>query len=167
MKLDLREIIEVPGGRVPFRCRLEPEELDFPSVAAFLSPPEAEGEVRNTAGVLTLTGTLHAEMQRICDRCGRHFSQEKTLALEVPLSAETPAEDMGGDADLFYLEDGALDLTEVLETCFILDMEAKCLCREDCKGLCPGCGADLNEGPCACRKSTDPRMAVLEQLLDP
>ena len=38
--------------------------------------------------------------------------------------------------------------------------------REDCKGLCPSCGKNLNLGPCACRKPVDPRFAVLEQLLD-
>ncbi|MFR3289705.1 MAG: YceD family protein [Lachnospiraceae bacterium] len=37
---------------------------------------------------------------------------------------------------------------------------------EDCRGVCPECGKDLNEGPCSCRKKADPRLAVLEQLLD-
>ena len=55
---------------------------------------------------------------------------------------------------------------EVLSTCFILDMETKFLCKEDCKGLCPSCGKNLNLGPCGCRKEIDPRFAVLEQLLD-
>ena len=45
-------------------------------------------------------------------------------------------------------------------------METKFLCSEDCKGLCPRCGKNLNLGPCGCRKEPDPRFAVLEQLLD-
>ena len=54
----------------------------------------------------------------------------------------------------------------VKTTCFILDMESKFLCREDCKGLCPVCGRNLNLGSCDCGKKIDPRFAVLEQLLD-
>ena len=70
------------------------------------------------------------------------------------------------DPNLFVLEGNEIDLSEILATCFILDMETKFLCREDCKGLCPTCGKNLNLGPCSCRKALDPRFAVLEQLLD-
>lgn len=163
MKLDLREIIEIPGGRIPFQCELDPAGLDFPAVIAFRSAPQAEGVVVNTAGALSLVGQLHLEMLCICDRCGREFSMDKTMELHLPLAAEGGEEE---NPDLFLLEGDSLNLTEVLETCLILDMETKFLCREDCKGLCETCGADLNEGPCTCRKISDPRMAVLEQLLD-
>ena len=49
----------------------------------------------------------------------------------------------------------------------VLDMDTKTLCSEDCKGLCPRCGADLNQGPCSCaKKDVDPRLAVLAKLLE-
>ena len=57
-------------------------------------------------------------------------------------------------------------IRDVLETSFILNTDSLFLCRDDCKGLCPRCGADLNEGPCGCKPEKDPRLAVLEQLLD-
>ncbi len=57
-------------------------------------------------------------------------------------------------------------MCDVLETCFILNMDQKFLCSEDCKGLCERCGRNLNDGPCGCGKQLDPRMAVLSQLLD-
>jgi len=163
MKLDLREIIEMPGTSVPFRCELETERLDHPSVLEYTSPPTAEGRVVNTAGALTLVGTLRAEMLCVCDRCGGTFPSEKVMDLEIPLAAEAEDEE---SADVFLLEGDALDLDEVLGTVFILDMETKFLCREDCAGLCERCGANLNLGPCACKARIDPRMAVLEQLLD-
>ena len=50
--------------------------------------------------------------------------------------------------------------------CFLLDMETKQLCSEDCKGLCPICGKDLNSGACNCAQPKDQRFAVLQQLLD-
>ena len=76
---------------------------------------------------------------------------------------EENAED---DPELFLLQGDEIDLDEILSTCFILDMDSKFLCKEDCKGLCPDCGKNLNLGPCECRKKIDPRFAVLEQLLD-
>ncbi|MDY5613643.1 MAG: DUF177 domain-containing protein, partial [Dysosmobacter sp.] len=51
-------------------------------------------------------------------------------------------------------------------TAFILEMDTKTLCSEDCKGLCPRCGADLNLGPCSCKKEVDPRLAALAKLLE-
>lgn len=163
MKLDLREIIEIPGASLPFRCTLDVGRLDFPSVVRYGAEPEAEGLVQNTAGLLTLTGTLKADMVCVCDRCAREYDCHKELPLRVALSANESDED--GD-DVFPLEGNFLDLDDVLETCFILDMEAKHLCREDCKGLCDRCGANMNDGPCGCKATADPRLAVLEQLLD-
>jgi uncharacterized protein len=49
----------------------------------------------------------------------------------------------------------------------LLELPYKSLCREDCRGLCPLCGKNLNEGLCGCnRKSVDPRLAILGQLLE-
>ena len=163
MKLNLKDIIEIPGSRKAFSETLDSAALDFPSVLEYTAPITAEGEVRNTAGVLELTGTLHAAMRCVCDRCGREFPRDKELALNVTLTANPEEDD---DPEIFPLEGDAIDLDEVLSTCFVLDMESKCLCRDDCAGLCPTCGADLNLGPCNCQKPRDPRMAVLEQLLD-
>ena len=162
MRLDLREIIEIPGGSVPFSCELETEGLDFPSVLAYRKKPYAEGRVYNEAGILHLTGTLTAEMTCICDRCGADFDSVKVTDLNATI-VEEESEDF---PEFFVLDGNEIDLDEVLSTCFILDMETKFLCKEDCKGLCSTCGKNLNEGPCGCRKQKDPRFAVLEQLLD-
>jgi len=162
MRLDLREIIAVPGSSVPFDCELETDRLDFPAVKAYRSAPHAQGRVYNEAGVLHLEGTLTAEMICICDRCGAEFESVKETELEAVIVEEENEE----YPEYFVLEGNEIDLDEILSTCLILDMETKFLCREDCKGLCPRCGKNLNLGPCGCRKEPDPRFAVLEQLLD-
>ena len=162
MRLNLRDIIEVPGGSVPFACELSTEGLDFPSIREYLTKPYAEGRVYNEAGILHLEGLLTAELLCVCDRCGEEFESVKETELDAILVEENP----GDDPELFVLQDDGIDLDEVLTTLFVLDMETKFLCREDCKGLCPTCGKNLNLGPCACRKPIDPRFAVLEQLLD-
>ena len=162
MRLNLREIIEVPGGSVPFAADLDPAFLDFPAVLRYHGTPHAEGRVYNEAGVLRLEGSLRAEMTCVCDRCGEAFESVK----ETPLDAILVEEESEDHPEFFVLDGNELDLDELLSTCFILDMETKFLCREDCKGLCPRCGRNLNLGPCSCKKQTDPRFAVLEQLLD-
>lgn len=164
MKLNLREIIEIPGGKLPFSQTLGTELLDFPSVRAYNAPITAGGVVVNTAGILTLRGEMHVQMTCICDRCGTEFPVERTIPLEARITADAGKDD---DPELFVLDGDWLDLDEVLSTCFILSMDTKCLCKPDCAGLCDTCGANLNLGPCRCKKQRDPRMAVLEQLLDP
>lgn len=162
MLLDLREIIEVPGASVPFECDIAEDSLDFPSVAGYISLPHAEGTVFNEAGVLRLKGTVTAEMRCICDRCGEEFTSLKRTELDATIVEE----DSDVNPELFTLDGDGIDLDEIVSTLFILDMETKFLCREDCKGLCSRCGKNLNLGPCGCRKQLDPRFAVLEQLLD-
>ncbi len=162
MLLDLREIIEIPGASVPFECDIAADNLDFPSVVRYNSLPHAEGKVFNEAGILRLTGTVTAEMRCVCDRCGEEFDTVKQTALDATIVEDDP----DNDPELFVLEGDGIDLDEIVSTLFILDMETKFLCREDCKGLCSRCGKNLNLGPCGCRKQLDPRFAVLEQLLD-
>ena len=162
MRLNLREIIEIPGASLPFECSLDTEGLDFSSVAGYRAQPHAVGRVYNEAGVLRLEGTLTADMLCICDRCGAEFESVK----ETVLDAVIVEEDTGVNPELFILDGDEIDLSEILSTLFILDMETKFLCREDCKGLCDRCGKNLNLGPCGCGKQIDPRFAVLEQLLD-
>ncbi len=162
MQLDLKKILYVPGASVEFDCELSGAGLEFPSVSSYQAPPHAHGRVFNEAGILRLTAEIGADMVCICDRCGEEFNSSKEMEVDVVLSSN-PSED---DSEVFPVEGDAVDLDAVLSTCFILDMETKFLCREDCKGLCPTCGKNLNLGPCGCRKQLDPRFAVLEQLLD-
>ena len=162
MLLDLKKIIHIPGESASFECELSGNGLDFPSVSRYRSLPKAIGRVFNEAGILRLTAEISADMICICDRCGELFDSTKETEVDVVLSEEESAD----NPELFVLKGDELDLDEVLSTCFILDMETKFLCKEDCKGLCPSCGKNLNLGPCGCRKEIDPRFAVLEQLLD-
>ena len=162
MRLDLRELIVNPERRLPFHLELETDNLDFPSVREYRHPPVADGVVSNEAGILHMRGSITADMLCVCDRCGQEFESTKETAVDVVL-VEEESED---NPELFVLEGTEIDAQEVLSTCFILDMETKFLCREDCKGLCARCGRNLNLGPCTCGKEIDPRFAVLEQLLD-
>ena len=163
MILDLHEIIEVPGRSVPFQCELDQERLSFPTLEAFNGPVTAKGTVKNIAGILELEADVAADMTVRCDRCGVPFEKHLTPRFTATLQAD--AEDADSE-DVFPLDGDGVDVSDVVETCMILDMDQKFLCRDDCKGLCPTCGKNLNDGPCDCKKQIDPRMAALGQLLD-
>lgn len=163
MRLNLRDIIHQPGASVPFSFRLELSGLDFFGSRPFAHPVEVSGQVRNQAGALVLEGEARTTLEVVCDRCLKPFSEELVLPVEH-LLAET-LEDEEND-DILLLDGGELDLEEVFTTDLVLAMEPKHVCSEECRGLCPKCGADLNDGPCQCRAEVDPRFAVLAQLLD-
>ena len=161
--MNLHELLLNPGSRLPFRCELSTDRLDFPAVLAYTAAPVGEGFIVNNAGALTLRGTLSASLRCVCDRCAAEFDREVSYPLDMPLASELQDEE---NPDYFLLDGDELDLEELLETVFILNMDTRFLCRDDCKGLCSRCGKNLNEGPCGCRTESDPRLAVLEQLLD-
>ena len=163
MRLDLHKIIEVPGERVAFTDRPEVSDLYFEGVTGYSRPLEAKGEVVNRAGVLHMEAELSAEMECVCARCLKEFRMPYFLKTEAILSAEEPENE---DSDIYLLDGDFINTDEVLVTAFVLSQEQRVLCSEDCKGLCPQCGKNLNDGPCECRAETDPRLAVLGQLLE-
>lgn len=163
MFLDLHEIIEAPGKSVSFQCELDQERLSFPALEAFNGPVTARGTVRNIAGILELEADAAADMTVRCSRCGVPFGKRLAPHFTAVLQADAEDADSG---DVFPLDGDGIDVGDVVETCLILDMDQKFLCRDDCKGLCPACGKNLNDGPCECKKQIDPRMAALGRLLD-
>lgn len=161
--MNLHDILIDPEKRLSFRQSLDTERLDFPAVLAYTVPPVGEGTILSEAGALMLTGVIRGEMRCVCDRCASEYVKTVEIPLEVPLAAELEDEE---NPDYFLLDGEELDLADLLETCFILSMDTQFLCREDCKGLCCGCGVNLNFESCRCRQKSDPRLAVLEQLLE-
>ena len=152
MKLDLRKIADTPGSEIPFEFELETDNLTFPSVVGYNGKPQCKGRVYNEAGVLHLSGSVEADMRCTCDRCGEEFESGKVTPVEVVLVEENPDD----DEKLFVVEGFEADLDEIFSTCFILDMETKFLCREDCNGA-----EKYERGD-----EIDPRFAVLQQLLE-
>lgn len=123
-----------------------------------------------------LRGTLKGVVAMPCDRC----MEETLVTLDLrfdeferyPAAGNLDAGEDGIRADILErsvieMEGGApfLNLEALLWEEFSLALPVKPLCRPDCRGLCPVCGKNLNEGPCGCSADEgDPRLAVLRQL---
>lgn len=164
MRLDLRDVILIPDAEKSFQCQVDLSDLEFYGRKPIVRPVLAQGRVVNHAGALVLNGTARSELDLVCDRCGKEFSREKVVPLDMLLADTLEQED--SEDEIFLLDGNELDLDELVTTAFVLAMDTKNLCSEDCKGLCAKCGADLNLGPCGCRPEVDPRLAALAQLLD-
>ena len=163
MLFDVGPILYTPGKRLDFALDLDLSGLDFGGRRPVSRPVRVRGTVRNSADVLHLDLTASTTLDACCDRCGREFPQDKEISFHCVL-----AEELQGDADedIVLLEDGKADVEDLARTAFILEMDTKTLCSPDCKGLCPRCGANLNNGPCSCKPEGDPRWAALAALLE-
>lgn len=163
MRLDVRPILYTPGKELPFRLELDLSGLEINGRCPASRPVLVEGRVRNSADVLSLDLTASTVLDAVCDRCGKAFPKEVSVPYQCLLAQELQGEESD---EIVLLEDGQADVEDLARTAFVLGMDTKTLCSEDCKGLCPRCGADLNEGPCPCARERDPRWAVLAGLLD-
>ena len=163
MLLNVKPILHTPGKHLDFQFEMDLSDMEFSGRYPISRPVEVSGEVRNTAGILELKLTARSTLDAVCDRCGKEFGQEKAVPFSCMLAEELQDEN---NDEIVLLEDGVADVGDLARTAFILDMDTKTLCSEDCKGLCPRCGADLNLGSCSCKRETDPRLAVLAKLLE-
>ncbi len=164
MKLDLRSLAREPGAALPFSFELDLKDLEWNGERPVTAPVRVSGQVRNKAGAMFLTAQMRADLSLVCDRCAKPFERPKTVEYEALVSPEL--EDRESDEIILLPPDGLLELDELLSQIFILNLDTKNLCSDDCKGLCPGCGANLNFEPCRCKKEVDPRLAKLAQLLE-
>ena len=163
MRLDLRDVIHTPEAKKSFQFQLDLSDQDFYGRRPIVRPVLVQGCVTNHAGALVLEGTASSTLDLACDRCGKEFSREKVVRLDSLVAQELEDED---NDDILLLNGTELDLTQAATEAFILAMDTKNLCSDDCKGLCAKCGANLNLGPCGCKPEVDPRLAALAQLLD-
>ena len=165
MLLGLSKIIDCPGQSIPFSVSVDLSDLCYGVSYPVSEPVLAQGTVRNTAGVLIMEGQVRTTIHGICDRCAGSFDREVTFPIDVVLVTELANEE-NEDEWVFPLEGDSADLDDIVRTVFVLNLDSKLLCKEDCKGLCPKCGKNLNDGPCNCQKELDPRFAALKQLLE-
>ena len=165
MLLGLSEIMDRPGASVTFSTSVDLHDLLYGTCYPVSEPVLAKGSVRNTAGVLVMTGQITTTIHGICDRCAQEYEEDISFPLDVVLVTELANEE-NEDEWVFPLEGDSADLEDIVRTVFVLNMDSKLLCKPDCKGLCCRCGKNLNVESCTCQKELDPRFAALKQLLE-
>ena len=158
-------------GSKEFSYELTPDELEITEADLKITAPVVlKGMVENAGDVILLKAEAATEIERTCGRCLKVYT-EKLNAQVVEKFYPAGAENIENDAfiyenDAFIYESDLLDITEPVRESLLLAVPLQALCREDCRGLCPVCGADRNEGDCGCdTTSVDPRLAALKQFI--
>jgi uncharacterized protein len=169
----LIEVSQIPPEGLD--VSLPVEELDLgTSTEVWVSPAKVGGAVhvhRSGRGLL-IDGTFSGEVQLLCGRCLEPFRFETQDRFQVYCELPTPAqtaEEHGladDELDVTYLEEGRINTEHLLRENILLSLPVQPLCHEDCRGLCPRCGANLNLEACGCTETRgDPRLTVLRKLL--
>ena len=164
MILDLKKIFADKTGTISFDYDMDLSSTEIDSAFPFVSPVKVQGTVTAKDGFAHLAVKTSFDFSVPCDRCAsridRHFRYSFAHVLVRSLENE--------DEDDRFVEvrDEQLNLDELVREDILLELPTKFLCREDCKGICPQCGKNLNEGPCGCEpQSTDARFDVLKNLI--
>ncbi len=163
MILDLEPIFNNEGEHLSINYELDLSAESLSGVLPFKNPVEIRGEVRNCAGVVELDVLASFVLSLACDRCAKPIELKQQSRVNHTLV--TSINDEKND-ELLLLREMRFNLDELVTEDIILDMPSKFLCSDSCLGVCPDCGKDLNEGPCSCKKASDPKLDVLNQLLD-
>ncbi len=161
----------------PEGLRIQPEEALNVSGVRFEGRARADLRLTKVDDRVVVQGTVSARVYLVCGRCLDEFPHEVRGEFCVEYRPETSVPDKRGRSDheltrseldvVLYTGD-TIDTRAVMAEQVLLGIPMGARCRDDCRGVCPTCGADLNREECACHRSVgDPRFAVLEQLRAP
>jgi uncharacterized protein len=149
MNIDVKSIIGNEGAKIPISGKVDVSESNL---AASL---KLSGKVYNFSGSINIDADVDCDIETICDRC------------LVPVKTKLPfsISEVVGENEV-SLHGTILDMGDIAEKNFYSALPMKFLCHEDCKGLCPICGTNLNEKNCDCKHDIiDERLAALKKLL--
>ena len=110
----------------------------------------------NKKKFIALEADIQAELEHACDRCGENFIRSYAHHVSLKLVEATSFGNKdeivleADDLDVVTYENNEIDLEHILLESLLLEFDEPCLCREDCKGICPVCRQNLNEKACDC-----------------
>ena len=157
--MDLKTIFQIPGETKQIDCSVSMQDVKVSGFYPFPTPITVCGKVENEAGIVTLHYTAVMDMHVVCDRCLTELDKREKMSFTHILVTEL-------SNSYLVVEDGLLDIEELVVSDILLALPSKFLCKADCKGLCPVCGTNLNDSECSCeKKQFDPRLEALKELL--
>ena len=166
------ELEKLEGGRGDFAHVYQPGELDpIDERVSLAGPAEVKGTVRRSGHAVAVDGRIKTRVKLECDRClkpverpvSADFSLEYITGADYESSSVAVLSEEEMSVSVFDGE--SIDVDEIVKEQILLAVPARTLCREDCKGICPECGIDLNTGQCNCAaEDVDPRWAALKSF---
>jgi uncharacterized protein len=177
MFLDIKDLELRP---LEFEEEFQPNVIDLGSEARQRTPLKASGRAEvveehhgknQVIRDIRLRGRLSAGLELQCARCLEPVKQDIKRDFELlyrPLGADAGRDELSvtdAEAEIGYYQGDGILLEDVLREQILLALPLKITCREDCKGLCPQCGKNLNQEQCSCSTEVeDPRWAALKEV---
>lgn len=161
----------LPEG-IKVEIELDPDDPALKGLD-IMGPVKGSFQINKTGHQVLVRGKVKGEVQLTCARCLEDFNIEIDEKVDVELRpvidldrAAQERELGSDDLDVEFFRGDALDVGHLAVEQISLAIPMKPLCREDCGGICPDCGADRTTGACGCKPETDPRWSVLKDLKD-
>lgn len=163
MKVNVSEIVDLIGQKVTFEFKVNPEDIGpINKDCKIEGPIIVKGTAVNTGLCFCVAGQITCKLFCTCDRCLDDFVSSPIYTFEEEFTQD---EGFARTKEINYFNGDIIDIGDLVRDIIISAQPIRYLCSEDCKGLCPVCGANLNKTECDCnRVSVDPRLAILQDL---
>ena len=163
------DLIQLKEPEFAFDFTSQPD-LEEESVR-LTEPVQTVGKLRKGIAHIDVEGRISGKIEAECTRCLRPVTHKLNVPFKAAFvteenyTSEKEAEIRNDDLDVSIYDGEEIDLTDVVREHILLDLPTQILCKDDCKGLCQKCGANLNEVNCNCEETeTDPRWSALKNL---
>ena len=162
MKINMASVINCDGAKLDIEKEFSVGSFEFAgNDYSFEKPVKVTGEIKNIGSALRIILKIEGEYTSFCDRCGCEVSESVFGEAEEDITEGNV--DM--DAEMFTITGHTLDISGAVESLVYSSLPMRNLCSDECKGLCPRCGIDLNKSECNCDTTRyDPRFAIFRKL---
>ncbi len=166
MLINIKPLLCGDVNIIEFDYPLSSDDIaDMPDID-FSAPVAVKGKITNSAGYMEATIETEVEYDTSCARCLAPIHQKMTVSLVKSVAEENSLVDSDNE-DYIVASGDNIEIDSLIAEQISLELPTRHLCSEDCKGLCPKCGQDLNAGSCSCvTKEIDPRLEILKQLFN-
>ena len=156
------DLLRSPGSTKDVEVSVEPDDLGFGDARIVDEPVSVAVRLEALSSGISVSGHVGATWAGECRRCLVPVRERLDVAVEELYQRTLE------DPDAYPIANDQIDLVPMVRENVLVALPVGPLCRPDCPGMCPHCGADLAEGPCGCSvPSGDPRWAALDALRSP
>lgn len=164
MKIDLTDLFNGSKSEIKINHTVDMSDLIYGTYSPVKNGVSVKGRLFSKADIVYLDINISFVFNGFCDRCAGELTKDFSIAVNKIVVEELQNE--RDDDDYIVVNNRTLDLDALVNEEVSLSLPSKILCSDDCRGLCPQCGTNLNVSKCDCKKDIDPRMSALLQLLD-
>ena len=168
MLIDINKALNEEGFKKSFPVSIAKEDIGFDNEFVVTHDIQTEVTVRNdNSSALRIFCDFEVEIMAPCSRCLKDTCETLSINVDEELKLSGHEIILDDDDDAPYIDGELLNVDKLLHEWILPALPSKVLCQEDCKGLCPVCGQDLNQGDCGCDRTVmDPRMEKFKDLFD-